>query len=77
MFETVTDAMHLLDCVNSISVPGLWWHIMIMHLPGCVNSVSVLIFGGIGIGMTFMAQGLGGTVLQVLPWIPPSLRLSV
>ena len=61
-------------CVYSVSVPGLWWHIMTIHL---VNSVSVLIFGGIGIGMTFMAQGLGGTVLQVLPWIPPSLSLSV
>ena len=27
--------------VNSVSVPGLWWHIMIMHLADCVNYVSV------------------------------------
>ena len=61
-------------CVYSVSVPGLWWHIMTTHL---VNSVSVLIFGGTGIGMAFMVHGLSGTVLQVLQWIPPSLRLSV
>ena len=40
-------------------------------------SISVLIFGGAGIGMAFMAQGLGGTVLQVQLWLCLSVRVSV
>ena len=37
----------------------------------------MLIFGGAGIGMAFMAQGLGGTVLQVQLWLCLSVRVSV
>ena len=35
------DYASFVGCVNSVSVPGLWWHIMTMHLLGFVSSVSV------------------------------------
>ena len=33
------DYASFVGCVNSVSVPGLWWHIVTMRV---VNSASVL-----------------------------------